>query len=182
MFFGCNYQCLQSVEGCKISCLIEISCSVCECRKLWLLKLVDQNVVFEFPVFYRANSNCRELWHSLTMLQAVNHISDDLVPLVVPDKAGAARAVCVIFTSSKEDKNLFLVRISAYLDNSSTKKCRFHTELACRWILSSNQKRKNSVDFEKLLIYYHLHKSQSYRTIAWTVGWRITNLHNYMAR
>ena len=100
------------------------------------------------------------------MLQAVNHISDDLVPLVVPDKAGAARAVCVIFTSSKEDKNLFLVRISAYLDNSSTKKCRFHTELACRWILSSNQKRKNSVDFEKLLIYYHLHKSQLYRTIA----------------
>ena len=32
-------------------------------------------------------------------------------------------------------------------------------------------KTLNSVDFEKLLIYYHLHRSQSYRTIAWMVGW-----------
>lgn len=47
------------------------------------------------------------------MLQAANHISDDLVTLVVPDKAGTARAVRVIFTSSPEDKNLLLVCISS---------------------------------------------------------------------
>jgi poly(A)-specific ribonuclease len=51
--------------------------------------------------------DCVELY----ILQTVNRTFDDIVSLVVPDKAGAARAVRVIFTSSAEDKNLLLVCI-----------------------------------------------------------------------
>ncbi|KAG2579050.1 poly(A)-specific ribonuclease PARN-like isoform X1 [Panicum virgatum] len=69
------------------------------------------------------------------VLEAVNHISDDLVPLVVPDKAGAARAVCVIFTSSKEDKNLFLMDI---IQQSKEEKFRGFREVID--LLSSSQK------------------------------------------
>ncbi|KAJ1268618.1 hypothetical protein BS78_07G148900 [Paspalum vaginatum] len=55
------------------------------------------------------------------VLEAVNHISDDLVSLIVPDKAGAARAVRVIFTSSKEDKNLLLMDIQKLEDEQNFK-------------------------------------------------------------
>jgi len=68
------------------------------------------------------------------VLEAVNHISDDLVPLVVPDKAGAARAVCVIFTSSKEDKNLLLMDIQ---QSEEEKFCGFREVID---LLSSSQK------------------------------------------
>ncbi|RLM60383.1 poly(A)-specific ribonuclease PARN-like isoform X1 [Panicum miliaceum] len=68
------------------------------------------------------------------VLEAANHISDDLVPLVVPDKAGAARAVCVIFTSSKEDKNLLLMDIQ----QSNEEKFRGFREVID--LLSSSQK------------------------------------------
>ncbi|XP_039854197.1 poly(A)-specific ribonuclease PARN-like isoform X2 [Panicum virgatum] len=68
------------------------------------------------------------------VLEAVNHISDDLVPLVVPDKVGAARAVCVIFTSSKEDKNLLLMDIQ---QSEEEKFCGFREVID---LLSSSQK------------------------------------------
>ncbi|PUZ51651.1 hypothetical protein GQ55_6G205100 [Panicum hallii var. hallii] len=68
------------------------------------------------------------------VLEAANHISDDLVPLVVPDKAGAARTVCVIFTSSKEDKNLLLMDIQ----QSTEEKFRGFREVID--LLSSSQK------------------------------------------
>uniref|UniRef100_A0A0D9X8A4 Uncharacterized protein n=1 Tax=Leersia perrieri TaxID=77586 RepID=A0A0D9X8A4_9ORYZ len=55
------------------------------------------------------------------VLEAVNHISDDLVPLVVPDKAGAARSVRVIFTSSMEDKNHLLMDIKRSEDEHNLK-------------------------------------------------------------
>ncbi|GJN16116.1 hypothetical protein PR202_gb03072 [Eleusine coracana subsp. coracana] len=48
------------------------------------------------------------------VLEAVNLISDDLVPLVVPNKTGTVWTVRLVFTSSKEDKNLLLVCISRY--------------------------------------------------------------------
>ncbi|RCV31261.1 hypothetical protein SETIT_6G162600v2 [Setaria italica] len=71
------------------------------------------------------------------VLQAVNHISDDLVPLVVPDKAGAARAVCVIFTSSKEDKNLLLMDIHKSEEEQNLKFRGFREVID---LLSSSQK------------------------------------------
>ncbi|XP_038986940.1 poly(A)-specific ribonuclease PARN-like isoform X2 [Phoenix dactylifera] len=44
-------------------------------------------------------------------LEMVTHISDDLVPLVVPDKSGGAKSVRVVLTSSEEDKNLLMSEI-----------------------------------------------------------------------
>lgn len=55
------------------------------------------------------------------VLETVNHISDDLVPLVVPDNTGAARAVRVIFTCSTEDKNLLLMDIQKLEDEHNLK-------------------------------------------------------------
>lgn len=43
-------------------------------------------------------------------MQAVSHISDELVPIVVPEKGGEPRAVRVVLTSSEDDKNLLMVR------------------------------------------------------------------------
>ncbi|CAL4998987.1 unnamed protein product [Urochloa decumbens] len=71
------------------------------------------------------------------VLEVVNRISDDLVPLVVPDKAGAARAVCVIFTSSKEDKNLLLMDIQKSEEEQNLKFRGFREVID---LLSSSQK------------------------------------------
>ncbi|CAO2163233.1 unnamed protein product [Urochloa humidicola] len=71
------------------------------------------------------------------VLEVVNRISDDLVPLVVPDKAGAARAVCVIFTSSKEDKNLLLMEIQKSEEEQNFKFRGFREVID---LLSSSQK------------------------------------------
>ncbi|KAF8779082.1 hypothetical protein HU200_003050 [Digitaria exilis] len=77
------------------------------------------------------------------VLEAANHISDDLVPLVVPDKAGAARAVCVIFTSSKEDKNLLLMDIQKSEEEQNFKFRGFREVID---LLSSSQKPIISYD------------------------------------
>uniref|UniRef100_A0A0D3H0Q0 Uncharacterized protein n=1 Tax=Oryza barthii TaxID=65489 RepID=A0A0D3H0Q0_9ORYZ len=71
------------------------------------------------------------------VLEAANHISDDLVPLVVPDKAGTARAVRVIFTSSPEDKNLLLMDIKKMEDEHNLKFRGFREVID---LLSSSQK------------------------------------------
>uniref|UniRef100_A0A0E0LVA0 Uncharacterized protein n=1 Tax=Oryza punctata TaxID=4537 RepID=A0A0E0LVA0_ORYPU len=71
------------------------------------------------------------------VLEAANHISDDLVPLVVPDKAGTARAVRVIFTSSTEDKNLLLMDIKKMEDEHNLKFRGFREVID---LLSSSQK------------------------------------------
>ncbi|KAM3272080.1 hypothetical protein ACQJBY_042336 [Aegilops geniculata] len=55
------------------------------------------------------------------VLETVNGTSDDLVPLVIPDKAGVPRAVRVIFTSSTEDKNLLLMDIQKLEDEQNLK-------------------------------------------------------------
>ncbi|KAF8772931.1 hypothetical protein HU200_005331 [Digitaria exilis] len=77
------------------------------------------------------------------VLEAANQISDDLVPLVVPDKAGAARAVCVIFTSSKEDKNLLLMDIQKSEEEQNFKFRGFREVID---LLSSSQKPIISYD------------------------------------
>lgn len=64
-------------------------------------------------------------------------ISDDLVPLVVPDKAGAVRAVRLIFTSSKEDKNLLLMDIQKLEDEQNFKFRGFREVID---LISSSQK------------------------------------------
>ncbi|KAL6596269.1 hypothetical protein ACP70R_047633 [Stipagrostis hirtigluma subsp. patula] len=71
------------------------------------------------------------------VLEVVNLISDDLVPLVVPDKAGAARAVRLVFTSSKEDKNLLLMDIKKLEDEQNLKFRGFREVID---LLSSSQK------------------------------------------
>ncbi|TVU05715.1 hypothetical protein EJB05_48894, partial [Eragrostis curvula] len=71
------------------------------------------------------------------VLEAVNLISDDLVPLVVPDKAGAARAVRLVFTSSKEDKNLLLMDLKRSEEEQNFKFRGFREVID---LLSSSQK------------------------------------------
>ncbi|KAL6843383.1 hypothetical protein ACP4OV_027096 [Aristida adscensionis] len=71
------------------------------------------------------------------VLEAVNLISDDLVPLVVPSKGGAARAVRLVFTSSKEDKNLLLMDIKKLEDEQNFKFRGFREVID---LLSSSQK------------------------------------------
>lgn len=44
-------------------------------------------------------------------LEMVTHISEDLVPLVVPDKSGLPKSVRVVLTNSEEDKNLLMSEI-----------------------------------------------------------------------
>uniref|UniRef100_A0A0E0QJJ4 Uncharacterized protein n=1 Tax=Oryza rufipogon TaxID=4529 RepID=A0A0E0QJJ4_ORYRU len=78
------------------------------------------------------------------VLEAANHISDDLVPLVVPDKAGTARAVRVIFTSSPEDKNLLLMDIKKMEDEHNLKFRGFREVID---LLSSSQKPIISYNF-----------------------------------
>lgn len=46
---------------------------------------------------------------SLGWPQMLEEFSDELVPLIIPGKGGAAQEVRVILTSSKEDKVLFQV-------------------------------------------------------------------------
>lgn len=70
------------------------------------------------------------------VLEAVNHISDDLVSLV-PHKAGVGRAVRVIFTNSKEDKNLLLMDIQKLEDEQNFKFRGFREVID---LLSSSQK------------------------------------------
>ncbi|XP_024317809.1 poly(A)-specific ribonuclease PARN-like isoform X2 [Brachypodium distachyon] len=71
------------------------------------------------------------------VLETINRVSDDLVPLVVPDKAGMSRAVRVIFTSSEEDKNLLLMDIQKLEDEHSVKFRGFREVID---LLSSSQK------------------------------------------
>ncbi|KAG8087551.1 hypothetical protein GUJ93_ZPchr0010g9012 [Zizania palustris] len=71
------------------------------------------------------------------VLEAVNRISDDLVSLVVPDKAGTAREVRVIFTNSTEDKNLLLMDIQKLEDEHNLKFRGFREVID---LLSSSQK------------------------------------------
>lgn len=47
-------------------------------------------------------------------MQAVSHISDELVPIVMPEKGGEPKAVRVVLTSSEDDKNLLMVRSLEY--------------------------------------------------------------------
>lgn len=42
-------------------------------------------------------------------LQTISHVSDHIVPLVIPDKSGQPRAVHVVLTSSEEDKSILMV-------------------------------------------------------------------------
>lgn len=39
----------------------------------------------------------------------LREFSDELVPVLIPRKSGGTQAVCVVLTSSKEDKELFEV-------------------------------------------------------------------------
>ncbi|XP_047073129.1 poly(A)-specific ribonuclease PARN-like [Lolium rigidum] len=71
------------------------------------------------------------------VLEIIGHTFDDLVPLVVPDKSGVARAVRVIFTSSAEDKNLLLMDIRKLEDEHSFKFRGFREVVD---LLSSSQK------------------------------------------
>jgi len=71
------------------------------------------------------------------VLEIINHTFDDLVPLVVPDKSGVARAVRVIFTSSAEDKNLLMMDIRKLEDEHSFKFRGFREVVD---LLSSSQK------------------------------------------
>ncbi|ONK58381.1 uncharacterized protein A4U43_C09F11670 [Asparagus officinalis] len=54
-------------------------------------------------------------------LEIVNKIGDDLVPLVVPEKCGAPKAVRVVLTSSDEDKILLMSDIENVEDEQNLK-------------------------------------------------------------
>ncbi|KAJ0988982.1 hypothetical protein J5N97_007338 [Dioscorea zingiberensis] len=55
------------------------------------------------------------------VLVIVGQICDDLVPIVVPDNRGEVKAVRVILTSSKEDKNLLLSAIQSQEEEADLK-------------------------------------------------------------
>ncbi|WOL11347.1 hypothetical protein Cni_G20109 [Canna indica] len=63
-----------------------------------------------------------ELWAPyLKKFKTISHISDDLVPLVVPDKSGDPMAIYVVLTSSEEDKKLFMSEIQNIEDEQNLK-------------------------------------------------------------
>ncbi|XP_073002848.1 poly(A)-specific ribonuclease PARN-like [Typha latifolia] len=55
------------------------------------------------------------------VLEAVTLISDDLVPLVIPDKADGSKAVRVVIACSDEDKNLLMSEIQNAEDEQNLK-------------------------------------------------------------
>ncbi|KAF8393935.1 hypothetical protein HHK36_020137 [Tetracentron sinense] len=61
-------------------------------------------------------------------LEMLTEFSDDLVPLIIPDKGGPPKAVRVVLTSSAEDKNL-LVRELESLDEEQNKRVRGFREV-----------------------------------------------------
>ncbi|XP_020110318.1 poly(A)-specific ribonuclease PARN-like isoform X1 [Ananas comosus] len=70
-------------------------------------------------------------------LEAVSHISDELVPIVVPEKGGEPTAVRVVLTSSEDDKNLLMAEIQKMEDEQNLKVRGFREVID---LISSSQK------------------------------------------
>lgn len=71
------------------------------------------------------------------VLEIVNQIGDDLVPLVVPDKGGTLKAVRVVLTSSDEDKSLLMSEIKNHEEEQNLKVRGFREVID---LVSSSQK------------------------------------------
>ncbi|OAY76581.1 Poly(A)-specific ribonuclease PARN-like, partial [Ananas comosus] len=70
-------------------------------------------------------------------LEAVSHISNELVPIVVPEKGGEPTAVRVVLTSSEDDKNLLMAEIQKMEDEQNLRVRGFREVID---LISSSQK------------------------------------------
>uniref|UniRef100_A0A6P6GG21 poly(A)-specific ribonuclease PARN-like n=1 Tax=Ziziphus jujuba TaxID=326968 RepID=A0A6P6GG21_ZIZJJ len=86
------------------------------------------------------------------VLEMLREFSDELVPLIIPAKSGGTQAVCVVLTSSKEDKNLFEMELHCQ-EEEQNKKVRGFREVID--LISASQKPVVSHNFLNDFTFIH---------------------------